>query len=127
MRNVSAMAVYKALKPSEIGGIPFLAAHFEDADPEILRSLTDRFREDHPSGVAVFSTSSEDKPLFIAAISEDLVARGMHAGNLVKEVSKIVGGGGGGKPHLAQAGGKDMTRLDDALDSVSNWIERQIK
>ena len=127
MRNVAAMAAYRALKPSEVGGIPFLTAHFEDADPEILRSLTDRFREDNPTGVAVFSTSSEDKPLFIAAVSEDLVARGLHAGNLVKEVSKIVGGGGGGKPDLAQAGGNDMTRLDDALDSVSTWIERHLK
>ena len=127
MRSLTAMSAYRALQPSTVRGIPYLTAHFEDADPETLRILTDQFREDHPKGVAVFSTSSEDKPLIIAAIGEDLIGRGFHAGDLVKEVAKFVGGGGGGKPHLAQAGGKDLSRLEEALDSVSDWIEKHLE
>ncbi len=60
--------------------------------------------------------------MFIAAVSADLVAKGYNAGNIVREISKIAGGGGGGKPNFAQAGGKDKSKLDEALAAVEKII-----
>jgi alanyl-tRNA synthetase len=90
---------------------------------ETLRSLSDQFRQHYPNGVAVLASVSEDgRPLVIAAVSEDLVKRGLRAGELVQYVAGFLGGGGGGRPTLAQAGGKDASRLEEALASVPAWI-----
>ena len=72
-------------------------------------------------------SSQAGKPILIAAITDDLVKRGLHAGNLIKQVARVVGGGGGGRPTLAQAGGKDATKLAEALDQVSGYIRENIK
>ena len=89
--------------------------------------MSDRFRQRYPSGVAVLATVSDSgRPTLIAAVTEDLVKRGLHAGNLVKFVAKPLGGGGGGRPTLAEAGGKDASKLDEALDSVTGWIEENL-
>ncbi len=69
----------------------------------------------------------KDKPAVIAAVTEDLVKRGIKAGDLVKFVAAPLGGGGGGKPTLAQAGGKDASKLTEALQSVQGWIESNLK
>jgi alanyl-tRNA synthetase len=126
-QKMAAHNAFSALKPRLMSGIPVLSAHIDDADADTLRQLTDRFREENPSGIAVLSSVVNQKPIFIAAISEDLVARGLHAGNLLRDLSKIVGGGGGGKPHLAQAGGKNPARVQEALDSVQDWLEGHLK
>ena len=90
---------------------------------ETLRSLSDQFRQHYPNGVAVLASVSEDgRPLVIAAVSEDLVKRGLRAGELVQYVAGFLGGGGGGRPTLAQAGGKDASRLEEALANVPAWI-----
>jgi alanyl-tRNA synthetase len=65
--------------------------------------------------------------VLIAAVTDDLVARGLHAGELVKFTAQPLGGGGGGRPTLAQAGGKDASRLEEALASVPGWIEQHLK
>jgi len=65
--------------------------------------------------------------LVVAAVSEDLVKRGLHAGELVKFVAGPLGGGGGGRPTLAQAGGKDASKLASALASVPGWVEGKLK
>ncbi len=67
---------------------------------------------------------SDNKPLFIVAVTEDLTKRGLKAGDIVREVAKIVGGGGGGRPTLAQAGGKDPDKLPAAMDAVPGLIEK---
>jgi alanyl-tRNA synthetase len=72
--------------------------------------------------VIVLGAVIEDKPNFVAAITPDLVERGLKAGNLVKQVARVVGGGGGGKPTLAQAGGRDPNRLDEALALVPRVV-----
>jgi alanyl-tRNA synthetase len=111
-----------------INGIPVLAAIIEAADANLLRELSDRFRQRYDSGVVVLTTVKENgSPIVICAITEDLVTKGLHAGNLVKHVSSYLGGGGGGRPTLAQAGGKDATRLDEALASVPTWVEKNLK
>lgn len=75
-----------------------------------------------PSGVAVLGSISEGRPNLIAAVTEDLVARGLDAVHIVRTIAKMVGGGGGGKPTLAQAGGKDPTRLAEALAQVESLV-----
>lgn len=112
----------------QVNGVPVLSASVTDADPDTLRGLSDRFRQQHPSGVAVLaSVSAEGRPLVIAAVTDDLVKRGLNAVELVKHVAGFLGGGGGGRPNLAQAGGKDAARLPEALSSVSGWVAERLK
>ena len=69
---------------------------------------------------------SEGKVVLVASVTKNLTGK-IHAGNLVKDVAKVVGGGGGGRPDMAQAGGKDVSKLGDALDGVAGLIENMIK
>ena len=75
----------------------------------------------------VLGSVVNEKPILIAAVTEDLVKRGLHAGQIVKHVAAIVGGGGGGRPTLAQAGGRDAQKLPDAIQSVAPYIEANFK
>ena len=110
-----------------VKGIPVLTATLSDADADTLRLMTDQFRQRYPSGVAVLaSVSKEGRPTLIAAVTEDLVKRGLNAGDLVKHVAAPLGGGGGGRPTLAQAGGKDASRLPEALASAADWVANKI-
>ena len=89
---------------------------------EILREMADVIRDKLKSVILVLGTVFEGRPVFLAAVTSDLVARGYDAGKIVKEVARVTGGGGGGKPNLAQAGGKDKTKLDEALRLVKTLI-----
>ncbi len=110
-----------------VAGVPVLTAKISGADADALRNLADRFRADYPSGVAVLASIRDERPMVIASVTEDLVKRGLHAGELVKFVAAPLGGGGGGKPTMAQAGGKDASRLDEALELVAGWVEANLK
>lgn len=111
-----------------VNDIPVLTAILEDTDIETLRGLTDQFRKRNPSGVAVLaSVGKNGKPVLIASVSDDLVKQGLHAGELVKFVAKPLGGGGGGRPTLAQAGGKDATKLEETLELVAGWVEDKLQ
>jgi alanyl-tRNA synthetase len=110
-----------------VNGVPVLTAIISNTDADSLRHLTDVYRQRNPTGVAVLASVSLDgKPIIIAALTDDLVKRGLHAGDLVKFVATPLGGGGGGRPTLAQAGGKDAKNLDQALDSVIGWVEEKL-
>jgi alanyl-tRNA synthetase len=111
----------------EINGIPVLKTILPDADMDALREMADKFRQKYESGVAVLASDMGGKPLLIAAVTEDLVGRGLHAGKLVGKIAKVVGGGGGGRPTLAQAGGKDAEKLSEALDQVAVYIRENLK
>ncbi len=112
---------------STVAGVSVLTATLENTTVETLREMTDRFRQRYPSGVAVLATlGSDGNPILIAAVTEDLVERGLHAGELVKYVAKPLGGGGGGRPTLAQAGGRDASKLEAALASVMQWVEQKL-
>ena len=106
----------------EVKGMKVLSALVPDADADTLRAMTDRFRQAYPSGVCVVGSVYGGKPVIIAAVSDDLVKQGIHAGNLVKQVAAVVGGSGGGRPNLAQAGGKDPDKLADALALVATLL-----
>ncbi len=109
-----------------VGDIPVLTTILPDADAETLRQVADQFRQRYPSGVAVLASVAETRPLLVAAVSDDLVDRGLSAVDLVKYVSAPLGGGGGGRPTMAQAGGKDASGLVDALNSVPAWVKQRI-
>lgn len=111
----------------QVKGIPVLAARLGNFDSDTLRRMTDHFRQRYPSGVVVLGAVGGDgRPLLIAAVTEDLVKRGLHAGELVKLVAQPLGGGGGGRPNLAQAGGKDASKLEEALALVAGWVESKL-
>jgi alanyl-tRNA synthetase len=88
--------------------------------------MTDRFRERFPSSVILLASVSNDRPLLVAAITKDLVERGLLAGELVKYAAQPIGGSGGGRPTLAQAGGKDPEQLDQALAKAQEWVEDKL-
>jgi alanyl-tRNA synthetase len=106
-----------------VAGVPVLVARLDGLDPEGLRSLVDLLRDRLGSGVICLGSATDGKVNLIAAVSKDLMAR-FPAGRLVQEVARAAGGGGGGRPDLAQAGGKDPSRLDEALALVPGWVER---
>ena len=102
--------------------IVILVAKVPASRLEFLREMSDLLRERLKSVVVVLGTVYEDKPSFIAAVTPDLVAKGYDAGEIVKQVAKVTGGGGGGKAQFAQAGGKDKDKLDEALQLVKSLI-----
>ena len=107
----------------EIKGARVLAAQVDGGDPDRLREMADWFRDRVKSGVAVLGTVKDGKPLIVAAVTEDLIGRGLKAGDIVREVAKVVGGGGGGRPDMAQAGGRNPDKLAEALDTVRSLVE----
>ncbi len=111
----------------QVNGVNLLAAQVDGADADGLRELSDRYRDKVGSGVAVLAAVNNDKPILIAVATDDLVKRGVHAGNIVREVAKMVGGGGGGRPNMAQAGGRDVARLPEALAAVPNLVASSLK
>jgi alanyl-tRNA synthetase len=106
----------------EVADVQVLSARVQVADAETLREMTDWLRNRLGSVVIVLGAVINDKPSFVAAVTPDLVERGLKAGSLIKQVARVVGGGGGGRSTLAQAGGRDPNRLDEALDQVPRVV-----
>jgi alanyl-tRNA synthetase len=104
-------------KADEVGGAKVLVAKLPDgASAETVRTQVDRVRQKCPSSFVAFGWAEEEgKVAVLAALSPDLVKKGLKAGDIVKQVAPLIGGGGGGKPDMAQAGGKDASKLPDAL------------
>jgi alanyl-tRNA synthetase len=106
--------------------VALVAAETETGEAEALKSLADQVAERLQSGVVVLGGSANGRGLFVAKATADAVRRGAHAGNLVREVAKLAGGGGGGRPDFAQAGAKDPARIPEALASVPRLLEEQL-
>ena len=106
----------------DIGGIKVLAAELP-GDAGTLRDQADSLRSKMGSGVVVLGSRDQGSVLLVAAATKDVISRGVHAGNLIREVAKLVGGGGGGRPDMAQAGGKNPEALPEALEKVYQLIE----
>ena len=106
-----------------MNGVAILVARVEPTATDTLREMTDWFRDKAKSGVIVLGTLASDKPQLIASVTDDLTKR-IQAGNLIKLIAPIVGGGGGGRPNMAQAGGKDASQLDAALDKARELIRQ---
>ncbi len=109
----------------EAGGIKYIAASVPTADVPTLQAMADSAADRLKSGVVVLAGVADGRVLFVAKVTPDLVSRGFHAGNTLREVAKVAGGGGGGKPEFAQAGGKDASKVDAALQKAAEIIESQ--
>ena len=105
-----------------VNGVRVLVARVPPSRIQVLREMSDLLREQLKSVVVVLGTVYEDKPVFLTAVTPDLVTKGYNAGEIVKKVAGVTGGGGGGKATLAQAGGKDKDKLDEALRLVKNLL-----
>lgn len=111
----------------EIKGVKFLATKLADVDMNSLRTLGDQLKDKIGSGVILMASSQgTDKVNIIAMVTEDVIAKGAHAGNLIKAVASIVGGGGGGRPNMAQAGGKNPAGIDEMLSKASEVLSSQL-
>jgi len=110
-----------------VNGVPLLTGILSHADGDTLREMADRFRQKVPSGVAVLGTASGGRPALLACVTEDLTKRGLDAGKIVKTIAPVMGGSGGGKPTLAQAGGKDAGKLVEALALVKGVVSEAVK
>jgi len=109
-----------------IGDLKVFTANIPDADAGKLRQMGDSIRDKAPNVVAVLSTVSGEKLTFLAICGKEAIAKGVKAGELVKLVCAACGGSGGGKPDSAMGGGKDVTKLDDALALVDNFVSSKI-
>jgi alanyl-tRNA synthetase len=112
----------------DIHGVSFMAAKVENVDMNELRNLGDKLKEQIKSGVVlIVSAQGTDKVNMIAMATEDAISKGAHAGNLIKEIAPLVCGGGGGRPNMAQAGGKDASGIDALLKKAPEVLAGQIK
>lgn len=109
-------------KAEQVDGITVVAARVPSASPQALREMGDFLKARLKSAVIVLGTVYDGRPGFVAMVTSDLVARGLHAGEIVSKVAGVTGGGGGGKPGMAQAGGKDASKLDEALRLVKKLV-----
>jgi alanyl-tRNA synthetase len=125
-QDLLAEAAFEAIMVEKIEGVSLLRGMIPDANMETLRNLTDRFRNQYRSGILVLASSQEDQPLIVAALTQDLVDRGLSAVDLIKVVASEVGGSGGGRPKLAQAGGTDPSKLPEALNRVEEWVRSHV-
>ena len=111
----------------EIKGVKFVATKVDNVDMNELRNLGDKIKNEIGSGVVlVVSAIGNDKVNMIAMATDDAVAKGAHAGNLIKAVASLVGGGGGGRPNMAQAGGKNPAGIPELLKKAPNVLEEQL-
>ncbi len=112
---------------SEVGGVKVITGLFDGMDADALRAIGDNVKSKMGEGVLVIAGTAEGKVTFVAMATKEAVSRGVHAGNLVREVAKIAGGGGGGKPDSAQAGGKQPEKAEEALSAVASVVAAQLK
>ena len=111
----------------EVNGVKLLATSVEGVDMNGLRDLGDQLKEKLGQGVVVIASSANDKVNLIAMATDEAMAKGAHAGNLIKGIAGLVGGGGGGRPNMAQAGGKNPAGIPDAIAKASEVLADQVK
>ncbi len=113
-------------RAEDVKGVKFLGACLEGVDMNGLRNLGDELKARLGSCVIVLASVSEGRVNLMAAATDDLVARGVHAGNIIKAAAPVVGGGGGGRPNMAQAGGKDPSKTSEAIDAAREALCSQL-
>ena len=111
----------------EVKGVKLVSAVLKDIDGDSLRDLADKLRDKIGDGVVVLGSSVGEKVQFTAMATKSAVSRGVHCGKIVKEIASIAGGGGGGRPDMAQAGGKLPEKLNEAMSKVENILETLVK
>ncbi|MEC2307073.1 alanine--tRNA ligase [Bacillus atrophaeus] len=119
--NAEAGAILSNVK--DISGVKVLAEKVNAKDMNHLRTMVDELKVKLGSAVVVLGAVQNDKVNISAGVTKDLIDKGLHAGKLVKQAAEMCGGGGGGRPDMAQAGGKQPEKLQDALTSVEEWVK----
>ena len=115
-----------AAAPADVDGVPVVAGRVSVESADALRRAGDEVRNILGEGVVVLGAVADDRPLFVAMAAPAAIERGVHAGRLIREIAKLAGGGGGGKPEMAQAGGRDAAKLDQALQAVPDAVSDQL-
>lgn len=110
----------------EVAGLTVLTANLVDVDMNHLRQMVDEFKQQLNSAVIVLASAVDGKVAISCGVTSDYVKQGAHAGKIVKEVATICGGGGGGRPDMAQAGAKDASKIELALQSVDEWLKNNL-
>ncbi len=110
----------------EVNGAKVVVDAVDGLDGHAIRELADRIRDEIRRGVVVLGSRVDERVLFVAMVTKDLIERGIRAGDIVRVAATITGGGGGGRPDMAQAGGKDVSRLDEALGKTRSFIESRL-
>jgi alanyl-tRNA synthetase len=110
-----------------VEGTSMIAARVEVAGVDELREMTDWFRDRLMSGVFVLGTVMDGRPALVVSVTSDVVARGADAGELARRAGRVMGGGGGGRPTMAQAGGSDPGKLNEALDQAPTILREQLE
>ena len=111
----------------DVGGVKIIAAPFWSSDTAAMRAAGDDIKAKNADTVAVFAAVDGEKVTFCAAAGADAVKAGAHAGNIVREVAKLAGGSGGGRPDSAMAGAKDKSKVDEALNAVADIVKSMLK
>jgi alanyl-tRNA synthetase len=112
----------------QIKGVNLLAMELPNADKDTLGKLADVFREKFPlKGICVIATANEGQVIVMTTVTQDLIKQGIKAGDLAGIVSRQLGAGGGGAPHLAYGGGRDASKIPQAIASVGKWVEEKLK
>ena len=110
----------------DVGGLKVLTATVPEADADRLRKMGDFLRDKDPSVAAVLATVNGEKITFLAVCGKDAVAKGVKAGDIIKAITPICGGKGGGKPDSAMGGGSDVVKLDNALAAVDDFVSQKL-
>ena len=113
-------------KVTDVSGLKLIATSVPSADMNGLRDLADQMKEKYPDGVFVLCSDAGGKVSLVVMCGDEAVAKGAHAGNLIKQLAPMVGGGGGGRPNMAQAGGKDPSGIDGMLSSAKGILEGMV-
>ncbi len=113
-------------KKEDLDGINFIAARMENMDMKALRDLGDELKNKLGSGLIVLAGVKDGRLFFVVTATKDLVEKGIHAGKIIKEVSGVTGGSGGGRPDMAQAGGKDIEKIEEALEMSRKIVKEQL-
>ena len=111
----------------EIGGLNVYVGRVDGSTPDALRKMGDELKKKGENTIGVIAGATGDKASIVAVCAPDAVANGVKAGDLVREIAKLAGGGGGGRPDSAMAGAKDISKLDDALKKVSDIVSSMLK
>ncbi len=113
-------------KVTEVKGVKLLAVYVPDIDGNSIRDLGDKLKSELGEGVVVLASSKDGKVSLLSMATDAAMKAGAHAGNLIKEIASVVGGGGGGRPNMAQAGGKNPDGINDALAKAKDVLESQL-
>ena len=128
MKSKLALNAFDDVKKNAVivGDTAVLTAQIPDANADTLRAMADKFKEEHPNAIGVFSTVANGQAVFIVNVSDELTKRGIKAGDIAKQISAVAGGSGGGRPTLAQAGGKIPEKIPESLDLALKLIREKL-